>query len=111
MTTETATRMCKNRGCTNPVPPAKPGHRPPLTCSDACRKAASRTHLRDEERRQEEAARQQPLARWQVFQPTTRSCLERVAAVGGVALAEHLAEAIRRERERSMEPAAPQKGS
>ena len=42
-------------------------------------------------------ARQQRLTRWQVFQPTTRCCLERVAAVGGPALAEQLAEAIRRE--------------
>ena len=99
MTTETATRTCKNPGCTNLVPPAKPGHRPPLTCSDACRKAASRAHLRDKVLRQAAAAREQRLARWQVFQPTTRSCLEQVAVVGGAALAEQLAEAIRSERE------------
>lgn len=43
---------------------------------------------------------QQRLARWQGFQPTTRRCLERVAAAGGPALAEQLAEAIRRERDR-----------
>jgi hypothetical protein len=48
---------------------------------------------------------QQRLARWQVFQPTTRNCLERVTAVGGETLAEQLAEAIRRDRERESWPA------
>lgn len=70
-----------------------------MTCSDACPKAASRAHLREEARCREEEARQQRLARWQVFQPTTRNCLERVEALGGPALAEALAEAIRSERE------------
>lgn len=60
-----------------------------------CRKAASRAYLREAAQRQE-AAWQQRLARWQTFQPQTRSCLERVEAVGGAPLAE----TIRRERER-----------
>ena len=98
-------RTCKNPGCTNPVPPRQPGRKAQLTCSAACRKAMSRTHLRDEALRREETARQQRLAHWQVFQPTTRNCLEQVAAVGGPELAEQLAEAIRRERERPSVPA------
>jgi hypothetical protein len=91
-------RTCKNPGCQNPVPPPKPGHKPRLTCSDRCRKAASRAHLREAARRREEEARQQRQARWQAFQPTTRNCLERVEALGGPGLAEALAEAIRSER-------------
>jgi hypothetical protein len=84
----------------SPWPPLKPGHKAQLTCSDRCRKAASRAHLREAERRREEEARQQRQARWQVFQPTTRACLERVETLGGPALAEELAEVIQSERDR-----------
>ncbi|HLV98717.1 MAG TPA: hypothetical protein VKT82_08580 [Ktedonobacterales bacterium] len=42
---------------------------------------------------------QQRLAGWQVFQPTIRSCLEQVEALGGAALAEQLAEAIQGEQD------------
>jgi hypothetical protein len=45
-------------------------------------------------------ALQRRQAIWQVFRPTTRCCLEQVEAVGGETLAEALAEAIRRERDR-----------
>jgi hypothetical protein len=93
-------RTCKNPGCTNPVPPRQRGHKAKETCSDACRKTLSRAHLRAQAQRREEEARLARLARWQVFQPATRSCLEEIAAVGGETLAEELAEAIRRERER-----------
>ena len=55
--------------------------------------------------RKQEAVRPQHAWRcWQGIQPTTRRCLERVAAVGGETLAEQVAEAIRRERERSSVP-------
>ncbi|HLW00102.1 MAG TPA: hypothetical protein VKT82_15645 [Ktedonobacterales bacterium] len=93
-------RLCKNPGCQSPLPPPKPGRKARLTCSDDCRKAASRAHLREEARRREEEALLARRARWQAFQPTTRSMLSRVEALGGAALAEALAEAIRRERER-----------
>jgi len=83
-------RFCKNPGCTNPVPPRKPGHKARLTCSDDCRKAASRTRKREE-------ARQQRQARWQAFLPATQRVLSRVEALGGAALAEQLVEAIRSE--------------
>lgn len=101
MTTELR-RKCKNPGCTNLVPPAKPGHRPPLSCSDACRKAASRAHLRNEARRQEEQARQQRQARWQTFQPATQHLLAQIEARAGAVLAAQLAEAIWSERNRSV---------
>jgi hypothetical protein len=90
-------RICKGPGCTHPLPPPKPGHKPVLTCSAACRKAASRAHLRAEARRQEEAARHQRLARWQTFQPTTQHLLAQIEAHEGVVVAEALAEAIRSE--------------
>lgn len=93
-------RICKNPGCTNPVPPAQPGHRPPLTCSDACRKAASRTHLLAEARRQEEEARRVRLERWQAFLPATRRSLEHLEELAGARLAEEMAEAIQSERAR-----------
>ena len=86
---------CKNPGCTNPVPPRKPGHKAQLTCSAACRKAASRSHLLEESRRREEEAKLERLARWEAFQPMTQSILLQVEASGGPALAEALAEAIR----------------
>lgn len=89
MTSE-GVRICKNPGCPNPVPPAKPGHRPPLTCSTRCRKRASYLHVREE-------AQQQRQARWQVFLPATQRVLSRVEALGGTALAEQLVEAIRSE--------------
>ena len=91
---------CANPGCPNLVPPAKPGHRAKLTCSDRCRKAASRAHLRAEARRQEEEARRARLERWQVFLPSTRRSLERLEALAGARLAEELAEAIQSERTR-----------
>lgn len=87
-------------GLYEPVPPSKPRQKAWLTCSDRCCKATSRAHLRAEERRQQETARQQRLARWKVFQPATQDCLEQVEAAGGPELAEQLAEAIRRERDR-----------
>ncbi len=90
-------RICKNPGCQNLLPPPKPGHKAQLTCSDDCRKAASRAHLREGVRRREEEARQARQARWQAFQPTTRRCLERIEALGEPGLAEQLAEAIRSE--------------
>src|ERR1051326_8305091 len=95
-------RKCKNPPCQNTVPTPKPGHKAQLTCSAACRKAASRAQLREAARRREEAARQQRLARWQVFLPVTQRSLERVEALCGPALAEQLAEAIRSEWERPL---------
>lgn len=74
-----------------------------------CRKAASRARLRKEAWRREEEARQQRLACWQGFQPTIRRCLEQVEALGGPALAEQVAEAIRSERERPCVPRDPDK--
>lgn len=93
-------RPCANPGCHNPVPAAKPGHRAKLTCSDRCRKAASRLHQQEKARRQEEEARRQRQERWQVFRPSTRRSLERLEALAGVRLAEELAEAIWSEQAR-----------
>lgn len=93
------TRTCKGPGCPNPLPLPQPGHKAKLTCSPACRKAASRAHQREEAQRQEEEARQQRLARWWVFSSATQHCLERIEVLGGAALAEQLAEAIWSERE------------
>lgn len=59
-------------------------------CGDHCQHAAIRTGKLAE-------ARQQRLARWQVFQPPTRRCLERIEVLFGEALADQLAEAIRSE--------------
>lgn len=92
--------QCANPGCTNVVPPATPGHRAKLTCSDRCRKAASRHHQQEAQRRQEEASRHARLERWQTFLPTTQRSLERLEALAGARLAEELAEAIRSERAR-----------
>src|SRR5215472_15288310 len=94
MDIEVQLRKCANPDCPNPVPPAKPGHRAKLTCSDRCRKAASRLHQQEAARRQEEEARRARLGRWQVFLPATRRSLERLEALAGARLAEELAEAI-----------------
>lgn len=94
-------RICKGPGCTNPLPPPRPGRKAKLACSPTCRKAASRAHLRDEARRRGEEARRQRLARWQIFQSATRRCLEQVEALGGAGLAEQVAEAIRSEMQAS----------
>ena len=93
-------RPCANPGCPNPVPASTPGHRAKLTCSDRCRKAASRQRQQEAQRRQEEAAKRARLERWQVFLPTTRQSLERLEVLAGARLAEELAEAIRSERAR-----------
>jgi hypothetical protein len=93
-------RPCANPGCPNLVPAGKPGHRAKLTCSDRCRKAASRTRQQEAARHQEEATRRTRLERWQVFRPSTRRSLERLEKLAGVRLAEELAEAIRSERAR-----------
>ena len=90
-------RPCANPGCQNPVPAAKPGHRAKLTCSDRCRKAASRHHQQEAARQREEAARRARLERWQVFLPATQRSLERLEVLAGARLAEELAEAIRSE--------------
>ena len=100
MNTVVQPRQCANPGCHNPVPAAKPGHRAKLTCSDRCRKAASRLHQQEKARRQEEAARRARQERWQVFLPATRHSLERLEVLAGARLAEELAEAIRSERAR-----------
>ena len=94
------TRQCANPGCQNLVPAAKPGYRAKRTCSDRCRKAASRQHQQEAQRQREEAARRARLERWQVFLPATRRSLERLEALAGARLAEELAEAIRSERAR-----------
>ena len=93
-------RRCANPGCPNPVPATKSGHRAKLTCSDRCRKAASRQHQQEAARQQEEAARRARLERWQTFLPATRRSLERLEVLAGARLAEELAEAIRSERAR-----------
>lgn len=90
-------RQCANPGCPNSVPATKPGHRAKLTCSDRCRKAASRYRQQEAARQQEEAAKRVRLERWQAFLPTTRRSLERLEVLAGARLAEELAEAIRSE--------------
>lgn len=95
-------RPCANPGCPNQVPAPKPGHRAKLTCSDRCRKAASRLHQQEKARRQAEEARRARLERWQVFLPATRRSLERLEMLAGARLAEEVAEAIRSERARSI---------
>ncbi len=87
----TQTRLCATPGCPNPVPPAKPGKRPPLRCSRACGQKASRVHRREERKREHQA-------QWQALQPTTQALLAQVAHRCGPQVAEDLAEAIRRER-------------
>ena len=97
MTTVVQLQECANPGCHNPMPPAKPGHRAKLTCSDRCRKAASRRHQQEAARQMEEAARRVRQERWQQFLPATRHSLERLEALAGARLTEELAEAIRSE--------------
>ena len=65
MDIEVQPRPCANPGCRNLVPPAKPGHRAKLTCSDRCRKVLSWARKLAEARRQEEEARRARLERWQ----------------------------------------------
>lgn len=67
-----------------------------MICSDTRRKAASHSSKRAWLLRQEEA-RQQRLARWQMFQPVTRRILSQVETLVGAALADQLAEAIQSE--------------
>ena len=94
-------RSCANPGCPDQVPAAQPGHRAKLTCSDRCRKAASRHHQQEAARQQEAAAKRARLERWQTFLPATRRSLERLEVLAGARLAEELAQAIQRERVRS----------
>lgn len=93
---------CANPDCPHQVPPAKPGHRAKLTCSDRCRKAASRYRRQEVARQQEEAARRARLERWQAFLPSTQRSLERLEVLAGARLAEELAEAIQSELAREM---------
>lgn len=100
-------RPCANPDCRRPLPLAQPGHRAKLTCSDRCRKAASRYRQQEVARQREEAARRARLERWQAFLPGTRQSLERLEVLAGARLAEELAKAIRDERARGQEASDP----